>query len=642
MRHRRILIAAGAILAGALVSASVALWRASRVLRAAEQQTESARHIAFSDTILDRAVPAGWESISAPSGFRDAAILNGHAFVTGGAGVFEYDAEGRPLNRFRAGLELPAAPCVAAATGIAGGAPSPELWIATSGEGALAYDGSRFRHLRPTQSRYRKLTAVLPLSTGRILFGTEKAGIVSFDGREFAPFHESLSDLHVTTLAGDEANLWIGLQDAGVVHWRAGELERVGEKEGLPDPRVFAITVDGDTAWAATALGVAEIRAGKVQRVLAQGFTVQSVLKQGDELLIGTLNEGLFRVPLAARSGPLSATARERESQFENVQRILAADGAVLALTSDMLFRAGSCRGDWTPVFAHDEARLADRNIAAVAPDNQGRLWVGYFDRGLDVLGRDASRPEHIEDSIVFCINRIVHDRGRERVAVATANGLVIFSQTGARRQVLTRADGLIANHVTDVLVGPDGALVAGTPAGVSFIEGSKVSSVYAFHGLVNNHVYALGQLGNRTFVGTLGGLSVIESGLATVRFTTANSGFRHNWITAVLPAATDVFIGTYGGGIVHMGAGGAWEPFADLPPAFEVNPNAMAASDRAVYAGTLDRGLAVFDRNGGRWRWITRGFPSQNVTAVAAERGSVFIGTDNGLVRVSEEALLR
>ena len=638
MRHRRIVVAAGAILVFVAGWGAVSLWRASRVLRASEQQTENAHHIAFTEAALDRTTPAGWETFAAPSGFRDAAILNGHLFVAGGAGVFEYDADGRPVNRFRAGLELPATPAVAVAAGIAGSAKGAELWIATSGEGALAYDGARLRHLRPTQSRFRKMTAVLPLSTGRILFGTEKAGIVGYDGREFAPFHESLADLHVTALAGDEASLWIGLQDAGVVHWRAGEIERLGEKEGLPDPRVFAISVDGDTAYAATALGVAEIRAGKVQRVLAQGFTVQTVLKHGDELLIGTLDEGLLRVPLAARTG--APAKRERGAEFHDVRKIIAVDGSVLALTPDALFREH--RGDWTAVLAQDEARLADRNISAIAPDDWGRLWIGYFDRGLDILGRDAARPEHIEDSIMFCVNRIVPDAARERVAVATANGLVVFSRNGARRQTLTKADGLIANHVTDVLVGPDGDLIAGTPAGVSFIERSKISSVYAFHGLVNNHVYSLGQVGNRTFVGTLGGLSVIESGLASVRFTTANSGFRHNWITAVLPAANDVFIGTYGGGIVHMGVGGAWEPFADLPPAFEVNTNAMAASDRAVYAGTLDRGLAVFDRNGGRWHWITRGLPSLNVTAVAAQGGTVYIGTDNGLVRVSEGALLQ
>ena len=34
---------------------------------------------------------------------------------------------------------------------------------------------------------------------------------------------------------------------------------------------------------------------------------------------------------------------------------------------------------------------------------------------------------------------------------VATANGLVRFDAAGSQEQVLTRADGLIADHVTDV-----------------------------------------------------------------------------------------------------------------------------------------------------------------------------------------------
>ena len=370
--------------------------------------------------------------------------------------------------------------------------------------------------------------------------------------------------------------------------------------------------------------------------MLAQGFTVQSVLKRGGELLAGTLDEGLLRVPLEARSKPSAS------DEGSSVRRLLATPGATLALTPDHLYRIGSRRSEWTSVLTAGEARLADRNISALAPDPNGGLWIGYFDRGLDLLDSARGRARHMEDDVLFCVNRIVHDRQRERTAVATSNGLALFSTSGERRQVLTRADGLIASQVTDVLFRPDGSMIAGTPAGVSFIEASRISSIYAFHGLVNNHVYALGQMGPRTLVGTLGGLSVIEAGLATVSFTTANSGFKHNWVTAVLPAADDMFIGTYGGGIMHLGAGGAWTNFPDLPPSFEVNSNAMAASDRAVYAGTLDRGLALLDRSGGRWRWITRGLPSMNVTALAVEGGLVYIGTDNGLVRVPEDTLLK
>jgi ligand-binding sensor domain-containing protein len=640
MRHTRLLLAFGGVLAVVAAFSSVALWRAGRALRSSAEQIEREGRIPFTAASLNLQVPAGFETLAAPAGFRDAIVFGDHIFAGGGGGLFEYDANGAAVARFRAGMELPAAPVTSLAVGVGGGSAAPELWLATAGEGALAYDGSRFRHVRPDAAAARKMTAVLPLATGRVLFGTAKAGVLAFDGKQLAPLDPSLAEAHVTTLAGDEASLWIGTQDTGVWHWHAGQLDRFGEAEGLPDARVFSIAVDGGTAYAATALGVAEIRGERVQRVLAQGFTVQSVVRDGEELIAGTLDEGLVRAPLEAKSRPMAVASSTCEDC--TIERVLKTHDAVLALTTDALYRIGSKRGDWTPILTAETGKLSDRNISALAPDSNGRLWIGYFDRGLDIFDPTSGRAQHVEDDAVFCVNRIVEDRERERVAVATSNGLVLFTTAGARRQVLTRADGLIASQVTDVLFRPDGTMVAGTPAGVSFIEPSRISSIYAFHGLVNNHVYALGQMGARTLVGTLGGLSVIESGLATVSFTTANSGFKHNWITAVLPAANDIFVGTYGGGVVHLGVGGAWTGFADLPRAFEVNPNAMAASDRAVYAGTLDRGLAVYDRSAGRWRWVTRGLPSVNVTAIGLRDGLVFVGTDNGLVRVSEESILR
>ncbi len=640
MRHKPILLALGVILATVALYSSVAFWRASRAIRTSTDAIEREGQIAFTANVLNGQVPAGFETLAAPAGFRDVAIYGDHIFVGGGGGLFEYDANGALLHRFRTGIELPAAPVVGLATGVAAGSAVQELWIATGGEGALAYDGSRFRHIRANRAPARKLTAILPLATGRVLVGTAKAGVLAFDGKQLAPLHPSLADLQVTALAGEEASLWIGTADSGVIHWHAGQLDRIGEQEGIPDAHVFSISIEGDTAYVATALGIAEIRDDRMQRVLAPGFTVESVLKQGTELLAGTLDEGMVRVPLAAKARPVAVDSAACANC--TVQRVLHASDAVLALTSDGLYRVGSKRTEWIPVLTAEGGHLADRNISALAAASTGRLWIGYFDRGLDIFDAATARAQHVEDDVVFCVNRIVHDRERERTAVATSNGLAMFTPSGDKRQVLTRADGLIATQVTDVLFRPDGTMVAGTPAGVSFVEASHISSIYAFHGLVNNHVYALGQVGPRTLVGTLGGLSIIESGLATVSFTTANSGFRHNWITAVLPVANDVFIGTYGGGVMHAGGGAAWTTFADLPASFEVNPNAMAVSNRAVFAGTLDRGLAVYDRNAGRWHWVTRGLPSMNVTAIAVEGSNVYIGTDNGLVRVPEDNLIQ
>jgi hypothetical protein len=244
-----------------------------------------------------------------------------------------------------------------------------------------------------------------------------------------------------------------------------------------------------------------------------------------------------------------------------------------------------------------------------------------------------------VEDAHVFCVNRIVHDAERNLSAVATANGLVLFDAAGRQQQVLGRAQGLIADHVTDVALYPGGMAVA-TPAGVTFLDEGGARSLYAFHGLVNNHAYTLAGSGGRFLVGTLGGLSILEGGLVRASFTTANSGLRHNWITGLLPVGTDWFVGTYGAGILRLDETGLWHAFPDATAAFEVNPNAMLASGGRVYAGTLGRGLYVYRRDLDRWTPWQAGLPSLNVTALAARDGYLYIGTDNGLVRIPEEAL--
>jgi ligand-binding sensor domain-containing protein len=224
---------------------------------------------------------------------------------------------------------------------------------------------------------------------------------------------------------------------------------------------------------------------------------------------------------------------------------------------------------------------------------------------------------------------------------VATANGLVMFDGSGAARRVISHQDGLIANQVTDVAFRDDGSMIAATPAGVSFIDASGISSIYAFQGLVNNHVYALAVDGARTLVGTLGGLSILDGPLVKTSFTNANSGLKHNWITAIARSGEDWFVGTYGAGVLRLDARGRWSSFDDLRGEIDINDNAVSSTASAVYAGTLDRGLAVYSIVSGRWNFWTAGLPSLNVTAIEARGGTLYIGTDNGLVKLPEATVL-
>lgn len=245
----------------------------------------------------------------------------------------------------------------------------------------------------------------------------------------------------------------------------------------------------------------------------------------------------------------------------------------------------------------------------------------------------------HIEDDNVFCVNSILPNPSNGTVAVATANGLVMFDQLGRKQQVLGRNDGLIADHITDAALYRDGMVLA-TPAGLTFLDQSGPHSLYAFHGLVNNHVYTVAAAGKEVIAGTLGGLSVLENENVAANYTVSSRGLTHNWISAVVRDGDSWIVGTYGGGIVRLLENGRFESWDIATGKFEVYPNAMLATDQHVLAGTLGKGLYVYNRSANRWTVVADGLPSLTVTALTAANGNIYVGTDNGLVRIPEQNL--
>jgi ligand-binding sensor domain-containing protein len=462
--------------------------------------------------------------------------------------------------------------------------------------------------------------------------GTDRRGLLVFDGRRLTPAHRELADVAVTALAGTEADVWVGTLDRGVWHWHAGGVDRFDESAGLPDRSVLSIATWGDRTYVGTALGVAEVEGGRYARTLGAGLFASAVAVRHDTLFIGTLDGALAEIPIGARSSR-GARPIVRDAPAP-IRRFVDVDGALYALAETAVYSIDDRTSGLRPVVAADAGQLTDGNVSALAIDPAGRLWVGYFDHGLDILGARGERATHVENDHVFCVNRIVHDPAGGMTAVATANGLVLLDSSGHPMQVLGRAEGLIADHVTDLVLNAGGMTVA-TPAGLTFIDREGSRSLYAFHGLVNNHVYALGGAGTEVLAGTLGGVSMLDKGIIRASYTTANSALTHNWITAVARVDDEWFVGTYGGGLFRLDTKGVWRRFSDLTGPIEVNPNAMAVTETHVFAGTLSRGLLMFDRHAQRWTTFETGLPSINVTALAADGDHLYVGTDNGLVRI-------
>ena len=629
------LAAAGVGLAG--VAAGFVGWRVSRALRTARQEVQAAEKLPFTVRALSGSVrDATFETVSAPAVFLQAARFQDHLYIASPAGLLEYDPNGARLRQFSVGNELPSSPLIALATANLADAHESELLVATEQEGILAFNGRTFRQIYPQEPEARAITCLLSVSSGHLLIGTKKRGVLLYDGKQITALHATLSGLYVQALAGDETDLWVGTLNQGVLHWHAGATDSFGESEGLPDPQVQAVAASEEKTYVGTVLGVAEFDRGRFSRVLAPGVLVTSLLVRGDNLIVGSEDQGVISVPLEGRRASLQSGGTQELSE---VRQVLDSANDVYVLTREALFRMNARGFGWKQVLQPGPTLLSDRNVSALAVDGEGRLWVGYFDRGLDLLESNAGRRTHVENEHVFCVNRIRPDAKTGTVDVATANGLVRFGASGGQEQVLTRSDGLIADHVTDVVAYRDGLAIA-TPAGITFLDANGTRSMYAFQGLVNNHVYALGVSGDELLVGTLGGLSMMGPGEIPVNYRSGTSGLKHNWVTAVVSVGEEWMIGTYGAGVLGLDHTGHFRSYDTATGDIVVNPNAMLATPKHVLAGTLGKGLYVYDRETQRWMALRDGLPSLNVTALARSGETIYVGTDNGLVQVQEQKL--
>jgi ligand-binding sensor domain-containing protein len=625
MKLRSLVSVRVALLAGLAVAIALGMlviWGTRRAMHSAAEDVRAEHEFRLSVRSFVPPLNPGFEAVSAPAVFLQAARFQNHLYLAGPAGLQEYTPEGALLHQYSVGSELPGSPLIALATAVLADTREPELIIATANEGLLAFNGRSFRQILLASAESRSITAILPVASGHLLIGTKKRGVLVYDGKQISVLHPTLDAFYVTALAGNDSDLWVGTLNRGVLRFHAGQTESFAEAQGLPDSQVQSLAVSGDTIYVGTATGVAVFTGGRFSRVLAPGVLCTALLATATNLYVGSEDQGVIVIPLEGRRpnpnlGP--------GTQLAEVRQLFASGDAVFAVARGGLYRMNPHAFSWQRVLEGGATMLSDRNISALAADASGRLWIGYFDRGLDLLSADNSRARHVEDEHVFCVNRIFPDAKSGTIDVATANGMVRFDESGSEQQVLTRADGLIADHVTDIAFYRDGLALA-TPAGLTFLDSAGARSMYAFHGLVNNHVYALGVSGDELMAGTLGGLSLLNKGDVAMNYTTTSSNLKHNWITAVVRVGPEWMVGTYGAGVLGL--------------EFEINPNAMLVTAGYVFAGSLGEGLYVYDRQSERWTIIHDGLPSLNVTALAAASGYIYIGTDNGLVRIPEQKL--
>src|ERR1700730_17128450 len=182
-----------AVTAGALV-----IWRSLRAMRSASEEVRAEHEFRFTVRPLPSTLNTGFESVSSPAVFLQTARFQDHLYIAGPAGLQEYTPDGTLLHQYSVGSDLPGSPLVALAPAVLADSQEPELILATANDGLLAFNGHAFRQILTASAEARAITSLLPVSSGHLLIGTRKRGVLIYDGKRITALHPTLDALYVT------------------------------------------------------------------------------------------------------------------------------------------------------------------------------------------------------------------------------------------------------------------------------------------------------------------------------------------------------------------------------------------------------------------------------------------------------------
>jgi hypothetical protein len=254
------------------------------------------------------------------------------------------------------------------------------------------------------------------------------------------------------------------------------------------------------------------------------------------------------------------------------------------------------------------------------------RLVAGFFGGGLAVAQGPTFAWRTVAGSAAWGVNALL----------PTGGAIVVASLRGAARfdgERLTPLDG--PGAAFSLAATRDGVAI-GYGQGVLLPDSSLLS---AFHGLPGNQALALAA-GDSLFVGTPSGLGALEGRRVRWRATGSDGRLPHPWVQALLIAEDGLYVGTYGGGIARRGRvrptadGAALEPFPETE-GMKISTGCLAEVGGRLFAGTEGRGLLRLSRDRTRFESQALPLPSPRVTALASRDGELWVGTDEGLVRV-------
>jgi len=631
-----------------LIAGLVGAWR---VKRRADQQLaeERARRdkqnlIPYEQKLLKPITSKAIEIWQNHQSTRAIVLFNDSYFVASDGGLIELDRTGKLVRHYTVLDGLPESDLLSLAVFNA------KLFIGTRTEGLVEFNGSQFYSYRWTDRTPQSIDALFA-DDGRLLIGTRAGGLLAFDGHEFkeltaGPERKRLLEINLLSKVGPR--LFVGTFADGLWIEEGDRWSHFTTADGLLSNRIAGIAVANKNLFVATDFGLSVTDNARFLTLVTLP-SLSSLAVTAESVLLSKDNGETFSFPIdkeISTSRQVTPIAWARAGNSAGT-RLIALDNYLWLLSEDGLYRtAVDHPGHGASAFVawgqpNRNRTLTTNLISALTIDSVARVWAGNFRRGIDVLNSQGKQLAHMESETNREINSLTEDRTSNTILAASSAGLLRFDASLRTAEQWSTKDGLLSNAVLQVATWDvDGEnsrnplLACATSKGLSLGARGKLRGLTTVQGLPSNSLYTLLIQGRKTYVGTLGGLAVVEDGRVSQVFKDTNSKLTTNWVTALSAVGHRIFVGTYGGGLFELNASGELRSFAPEVGRVVVNPNAMWTDGARLYVGTLD-GALIFEPAAQQWTTVKSELPSRNVLSITGDDNYVYFGTTGGIARI-------
>jgi ligand-binding sensor domain-containing protein len=567
-------------------------------------------------------------------------------FAATDAGLLKMTQDGKLLKHFTILDGLPESDLTSLAVF------NSQLFIGTRENGIVVFDGENFASYHFIKHETQAITELFS-DNQRLLIGTFAGGLIEFDGKKFHEIKagsENKRIVGVNCINQFDSMLFVGTFADGLWVFENGIWKQFTTDNGLLSNRVAGIERIGNQLFIGTDLGVIQTSIEDLNKSEGEIFhqsvdvpSLSSLIKHGDQILL-TKDDGEIFV-LSGNSNRLTSESLNeitwKKSEDLKNARLFFNDNKIWFVGAGGIWQASaenSARILPSPFGEFGEKSMPTSNvISALTIDENSRLWVGNFRRGIDVFSNEGEKLAHIENETVKEINFL--NAQQNFVLSATSKGAVSFDNS-FKNAILTKENGLPSNSITHISFEKSDQKskeIYATSKGVWTNEKGVTRGFSTVNGLPSNTISATLFARNSTFVGTLGGLAQIEKGKVVRVYKDSNSPLQNNWITALNLNDSRIFLGTYGGGIYEILPSGELRSFANETGKTFVNPNAIFSNEKNLFVGTLD-GAWILDFDSQKWTHLTNDLPSKVVLSICGDTENIFFGTTNGIAKINKK----